>query len=277
MEPIEEQKAIVFPDYMDIDSLLRHRGYGVGESRPEKVELLIIGNESGTDGKPLDVFLKEIHVPAQNRQVASDAEDNTYSSPFLKFIKRLSLFMNDGDPKWLQSQLRSLHPEDYKKVTCNWSGDNVQLIDIRPLPRPNEKQWPYDAYNINRATYLAAFDSLNSDAGQPYGDWVKQRKTYLNQQVASYPNLKYIIAPGAVAMKRTFLESCFSFNQTFKPLNFESPKKKMKTFWINELNDGRIKVCVCPFFNYYLLGLDGLSYMATEILKVESLHCKAPS
>ena len=252
--------------YNDIlDNLLCHIGYGVGESDPNLVELLIVGNESGTGGLTLIDFLNGYHVSKD--EPADASKDATRTSPFLQYIKRFSLYMQDGNEKWFNSK-RTFNPvEDFGKITQDWCGRNTHLIDIRPLPRTNESQWPYEVFNINKALYIDAFNTFNANAASPYGEWVKRRKSHLNQQLASYPNLKYIIAPGAIYMKKNFLENCFPFDRPFTKIDFINNRGKKKEFMVNHftLNGREVKVCICSFFNHYLLGLDGLKFMATEI------------
>lgn len=250
-----------------LEKLINHIGYGVGESDPSSVEVLIIGNESGTGGKSLEDFLNSTHVAKQ--ESSNDAIDATKISPFLQYIKRLSLYMQDGNENWFKSKRNFEPTEDFSRITKDWCGSNTHLIDIRPLPRTNETQWPYEPFNIDKAHYLEAFNNFNVNATAPYGEWVKRRKIHLNNQLTSYPNLKYIIAPGAHFMKKTFLENCFPFDNPFTRIEFVNARGKKKDFWVNHftLNGREVKVCICSFFNHYLLGLDGLKYMATEILK----------
>jgi len=250
-----------------LDKLLSHLGYGVGELEPNLVEVLVIGNESGTGGQSLNEFLNNTHVIKQ--ESSNDAIDATKTSPFLQYIKRLSLYMQDGNEKWFKSKRNFECAEDFSWITKEWCGSNTHLIDIRPLPRTNESQWPYEAFNINEALYLEAFNNFNLNAKAPYGEWVMRRKIHLNQQLALYPNLKYIIAPGAQFMKKTFLENCFPFDKSFTSIVYVNTRGKKKEFLVNEfsLNGREVKVCICSFFNHYLLGLDGLKYMATEILQ----------
>jgi hypothetical protein len=250
-----------------LEKLLSHIGYGAGESDPNLVEVLIIGNESGTGGQSLDDFLNSTHVA--KLETSNDSKDATKTSPFLQYIKRLSLYMQDGKEVWFKSKRNFESTEDFSLITQDWCGSNTHLIDIRPLPRTNESQWPYEAFNIDKVQYLDAFNTFNVNATAPYGEWVMRRKTHLNQQLASYPNLKYIIAPGAQFMKKTFLENCFPFDKPFTSMEYVNPRGKKKDFFVNHftLNGKKVKVCTCSFFNHYLLGLDGLKFMASEILK----------
>jgi len=248
-----------------INKLLNHDGYGIGINDPLSVELLFIGNESGTGGLSLNEFLNSTHL-AQNESKYSEDLIIYNKSPFLQYIKRLSLYFKDEDLKWFQRKNDFKLREDYIKTITNWCGSNVHLIDIRPLPRNNEKEWPYDKFGFDKDDYLKAFDSFNENALFPYGDWVSKRKQKLITQVDSFKNLKYIIAPGAQSLKLDFLMNCFQLQKPFEKVSIKDNKK---IFWINEAerNGSRIKICTCPFFNHYILGLNGLRTLAFELLK----------
>lgn len=256
--------------------LLAHSGHGVGNVDPSSVEILIIGNESGTGGYKNDVqgYIRDQLNPENNHISSASEQPVKIRSRFLQFIKRLSLYSNDKDIKWFG--LKSELGHDWNQIVEHWCGNNVHLVDIRPLPRPNETWWDYDS-SIIKQDYLKAFNAFDENYLAPYGDWVKRRKTALFDQLNSYPNLKYIIAPGRVDMKMKFITQWFGLQQPFERIVIPKSNKpnEVNCFYRYSLgpnthslrNNHSIQIGICAFFDDYSgIGVEGLKHLAMDVL-----------
>ena len=80
--------------------------------------------------------------------------------------------------------------------------ESTHLVDIRPLPRPNESVWPYEG--IDEKLYLQGFRNMSSK-DEAIQNLITKKIEALQKQISSYPNLEVIIAPGAAPMKRMHL------------------------------------------------------------------------
>jgi hypothetical protein len=229
--------------------LLNHSGYGIGKINPERVKTLIIGNESGT-GNAINTkeFIKELET--NDLGVNNSSESYPSRSAFLQFIARIVRALEGREGQWFA-------PKDncnvWNEIRMEFYSDSAHLIDIRPLPRSTEDEsWPYE--NINRKNYERGFKNLKSKDAF-IEEMITLRIKSLQSQIKSYPNLKYIIAPGDTPMKKKFLEMVFP-QLKFNSIAIKTSKKSMTYF---KGNIGEINILVCPFFNHHNgIGYEGL-------------------
>ena len=85
---------------------------------------------------------------------------------------------------------------------------------------------------------------------------INQKVHSIQEQIRSYKNLRYIIAPGAATMKKKFLELVFP-EMKFNAIEIRTSRKTM-TYYVG--NTGKIKVVVCPFFD----SKNGIGYEGLE-------------
>jgi hypothetical protein len=113
--------------------------------------------------------------------------------------------------------------------------------------------WPYE--NIHERNYLNGFKNLKSK-DEFVQKLINQKVQSIQEQIHSYKNLKYIIAPGAATMKKKFLELVFP-EMKFTAIEIKTSKKTM-TYYLGET--GKIKIIVCPFFD----SKNGVGYEGLE-------------
>jgi hypothetical protein len=241
-----------------LDLLISHSGYGIGETNNDKVKILIIGNESGTgDAINSEEYIKGLEGKVFRKKTRTG--NYLTKSDFLQFIGRIVRALEEKEGQWFA-------PKD----SCNvWneiiSGDfyseSAHLFDIRPLPRTTENEtWPYE--NIDKKSYELGFKNLKSK-DTFIEEMISLRINFLQSQIKSYPNLKYIIAPGAVPMKKKFLEMVFP-QLKFNSVEIKTSKKTMTYY---KGNVGELVILVCPFFkNLNGIGYEGLE-QAFELIK----------
>jgi hypothetical protein len=238
--------------------LIEHPGYGIGKENSNKVKTLIIGNESGTgDAINSEEFIKGLEGENYIKKTLSG--NLLTSSDFLQFISRIVRALEEKEGKWFAAKYRC---DVWTEIICNrFYSDSAHLIDIRPLPRKTENEnWPYE--NIEEKGYERGFKNLKSK--DPFiENIILLRINFLQSQIKLYPNLKYIIAPGAVPMKKKFLEIVFP-QLEFDSIVIKTSKKTMTYF---KGNVGDINILVCPFFNHRNgIGYEGLE-QAFELIK----------
>ncbi len=233
-----------------LKTLLNHRGYGVGEQDPDKVQTLIIGNESGIgNASNVEEYLK--HLEGKDFIKKRNSEHGRIHSPFLQFISRIVQALENKSGKWFAAKYQCDVWEEI--VNNHFYSETAQLVDVRPLPRPNESVWPFE--NIQEGKYLNGFNNLQSK-DEFVQELINQKVYAIQEQIRSYKNLKHIIAPGAATMKKKFLELVFP-EMKFSAIEVKTSKKTM-TYYLGET--GKIKIIVCPFFD----SKNGIGYEGLE-------------
>jgi hypothetical protein len=252
-----------------LELLLNHTGYGIGNLHPQKVEIVFIGNESGTAGKTTEEYIDRLINPDKYKDETNSSSPQK-RSPMLQFMNRLRLYSIDYDSKWFLPK-NNLTKEDYERIlneSClDESADgntNIHLLDIRPLPRPTEaSELNYEG--LNSKMYLSAFNFFKDDFNNPYNDWVIQRKKHLIQKISQFSNLKYIIAAGHIGMKMSFLK------ELFPEISFdEKVGQSGKTFFTSSFifNEKKIIVCACNFLSHQNgIGFNGLKDLAEIVFQ----------
>lgn len=233
-----------------LKSLLDHRGYGVGLTNPDQVQTLVIGNESGVgNASNVEEFIR--HLDGKEFIQKNNSENGRIYSPFLQFISRIVKALEGKPGKWFV-------PKDqcdvWKEIQNGYFySESAQLVDIRPLPRPNESVWPYE--NIHERNYLNGFKNLKSK-DEFVQELINKKVQSIQEQIHSYKNLRYIVAPGAATMKKRFLELVFP-EMKLKAVEVKTSNKTM-TYYAGDT--GKIKVIVCPFFD----SKNGIGYEGLE-------------
>jgi alpha-L-arabinofuranosidase len=240
-----------------LKTLMNHRGYGVGNEDPDKVRILIVGNESGIgNASNVEEFIKDLEGKAFLKK--RNSENGRIHSLFLQFTSRIVRALEGKSGNWFAPKDQCDVWEEI--VNNHFYSETAQLVDIRPLPRPNESMWPYK--NIQERNYLNGFKNLKSK-DEFVQKLINQKVQSIQEQIRSYKNLKYIIAPGAASMKKKFLELVFPEMQ-FTGIEIKTSKKTM-IYHICE--NQKIKILVCPFFD----SKNGIGY---EGLLSAYLHLK---
>jgi len=237
-----------------IDALCHHPGYGIGSEANEKVRHIIIGNESGIgNADSIEEFLQS-HLEESKEIVEIDHQKKRINSPFLHFISRITSALEYKPGNWFA-------PKDqcdvYEQIVFeSFYSESTHLVDIRPLPRPNESVWPYEG--IDEKFYLQGFRNMKSK-DVPIQNLIDRKVEALQKQISSYPNLEVIIAPGAARMKKKFLENVFPRIQ-FETHSIETPIRKLTYLSAEHYIDGRkVKIIVTAFFDSKNgIGYEGL-------------------
>jgi hypothetical protein len=242
----------------DIDLLVNHKGYGVKPA--DNVRTLIIGNESGI-GNAINVeeFLKSL--AGQDYIQKPTIKALPLRSPFIQSVSRITRALEGKQGNWFSP-----------KATCDvWdkiiNGDSLSesghLIDIRPLPRPDESGWFFT--NVDRKQYESGFRKFHS-SDSVVQSLIVERLKALRAEVATFQNLEYIVAPGAAPMKLKFLKHLFPSIE-FEATEIRTSRKSMTYFKSKlHLDDKEVKVLVTPFFDWRIIGYEGLEE-AYKILK----------
>ena len=235
-------------------------GYGAGTYAPDKVEILFIGNESGTAGRSVQDYIERLTYPEKYKSEANiDSEKESSPqrrSPMLQYMNRLRLYSIDLNPQWLKPK-SEMESDLYDRVINeSWcAGNTVHLLDIRPLPRPTEDKWPY--VNIDQKLYLRAFNRFDSEGSNPYTDWVRIRKTHLQKKIETFTTIKCIIGAGNPNMKMKFLK------ELFPQVQFDSIIGQSGNKFLVGTHDKGFKIIVCKFLNHQNgIGYSGLNDLA---------------
>ena len=243
-----------------LNYLLAHPGYGSGTENPRSPEILFVGNESGTNGFDAQYFIESL-TSSREAKFVKNISDHRIKSPMIQFMNRIYRYSVDKNPIWLsrKSEMKELFNNISYGSCLDYAG-NIHLIDIRPLPRRNEREGFIYLNNSNFSAekYLKAFNNFDDNLNSPYGDWVKARKSNLTKQLSSYVNLKYIIAGGSPLMKIAFLNSIFPDLVLEKKVGAKSGK----AFYLGTIkhHENELKICVCNFLSHYNgIGFNGLA------------------
>ena len=237
-----------------IVALCHHRGYGIGTKSAEKVKQLIIGNESGIgNANSIDEFLQD-HLGESEEIIEEMQPQKRINSPFLHFISRITRALENKQGNWFA-------PKDqcdvYDQIVYeSFYSESTHLVDIRPLPRPNESVWPYEG--IDEKLYLQGFRKMSSK-DEAIQNLITKKIEALREQILFYKNLEVIIAPGAATMKRKFLENLFPGIQ-FETHTIETQIRKLTYFSAIQIIEGRrVKIMITAFFDSKNgIGYEGL-------------------
>ena len=141
-----------------IDALCHHPGYGIGREANEKVRHIIIGNESGIgNADSIEEFLQS-HLEESKEIVEVDHQKKRINSPFLHFISRITRALENKPGNWFAPKD---HCDVFEQIVFeSFYSESTHLVDIRPLPRPNESVWPYEG--IDEKLYIRGFRNMKS-------------------------------------------------------------------------------------------------------------------
>lgn len=237
-----------------IIALCHHRGYGIGTKSAEKVKQIIIGNESGIgNANSIDEFLQD-HLQESEEIIIKTQPQKRINSPFLHFISRITRALENKQGNWFAPKS---HCDVYDQIVYeSFYSESTHLVDIRPLPRPNESVWPYEG--IDEKLYLQGFRKMSSK-DEAIQNLITKKIEALQKQISSYPNLEVIIAPGAAPMKRIFLENLYPGIQ-FESHLVKTSIRDLTYFVANQHINGRnVKIVVTAFFDSKNgIGYEGL-------------------
>ena len=240
---------------IDCQSLLvNHKGYGAENS--SEIKTLIIGNESGIgDALNVEEYIK--HLRGEECIKKPIVKDLAIRSPFIQFISRITRALEGKNGKWFAPK-NSCDVWD-EIVQGPFFSESAYLVDIRPLPRPNESGWHYS--NIDRKNYEKGFRTFQSK-DPIIQNLIDGRLTSLRNQISEFRHLKYIIAPGDANMKVRFLQSLFP-EIAFEPIMVSTSKKTMTYYRavLKKQEDSTI-IFVTPFFD----SKNGIGYEGLESL-----------
>jgi hypothetical protein len=245
-----------------IDALCHHPGYGIGSLSAQKVKQIIIGNESGIgNADSIEEFLQS-HL-GESTEIVEVRQPKRINSPFLHFISRITRALENKQGNWFA-------PKDqcdvYDQIVYeSFYSESTHLVDIRPLPRPNESVWPYEG--IDEKLYLQGFRKMSSK-DEAIQNLITKKIEALREQISFYKNLEVIIAPGAAPMKKKFLENLFPGIQ-FETHSIETTIRKLTYLSAEYYIDGRkVKIVVTAFFDSKNgIGYEGLRQLFELIIK----------
>ena len=237
-----------------IFALCHHKGYGIGTNFAEKVKQIIIGNESGIgNANSIDEFLQD-HLRESEEIIKETQPQKRINSPFLHFISRLTRALENKSGKWFEPKNQC---DVYDQIVYeSFYSESTHLVDIRPLPRPNESVWPYEG--IDEKLYLQGFRNMSSK-DEAIQNLIDKKIEALRKQISSYSNLEVIIAPGAAPMKRIFLENLYPGIQ-FESHLVKTSIRDLTYFVANQhINGRKVKIVVTAFFDSKNgIGYEGL-------------------
>jgi len=246
-----------------IDALCHHSGYGIGCDSYEKVKHIIIGNESGIgNADSIEEFLQS-HLEESKEIVEVEQQQKRINSPFLHFISRITRALENKPGKWFEPKNQC---DVYDQIVYeSFYSESTHLVDIRPLPRPNESVWPYEG--IDEKLYLRGFRNMSSK-DEAIQNLIDKKIEALRKQIFSYSNLEVIIAPGAAWMKRKFLENLYPGIQ-FESHLVKTSIRDLTYFTATQNINGRnVKIMVTAFFDSKNgIGYDGLRQLFELIKK----------
>ena len=102
--------------------------------------------------------------------IQNNGEDQYINSPMLLFQSRLMLHFNNHEVDWFQNAIdmpaRFLCIKEYQKLLLYKEPQPLiksALVDLRPLPRPNEGVvWPEEYEILNEHHYFQVFSYVNN-------------------------------------------------------------------------------------------------------------------
>ena len=138
--------------------LCSYIGYGV----VNQPRICFFGNESGTGGMYIDdyipKFIKDLEYSVQLKHalILPKINDLPVSSVFLQFISRLLLAIEQNDVVWFEilSKIDVVNLNYY--ILNRFNKENTCVFNLRPLPRPTERVWPYST--VNKKDYIKSYN-----------------------------------------------------------------------------------------------------------------------
>lgn len=189
--------------------LASYIGYGV----MNKPLICFFGNESGTGGMTTDTYIPKFIKDLQTWDkyvfkgggfVLSAIHDLPVSSIFLQFIGRLMLAIEHKDENWFGSLSTSGISFLNNYIINRFNKENTCVFNLRPLPRPTERIWPYE--NIDERHYI---NSYNFKLKRPVTDEFKEIRMNAFKNGFVQIGDALIIGIGDKENKKLFFENLF--------------------------------------------------------------------
>jgi len=132
-----------------------------------KAKFVFLGNEFGLSSKSINDLLNIIKNKIRNNDITyiNKAfildyinDSSSIKSIFVQFCSRLLLALETKDERWFGelSKLGKISLNNY--ILNKLHKENSCIINLRPLPRPTERQWIYE--NINEKDYMKKFNYI---------------------------------------------------------------------------------------------------------------------
>ncbi|MFM9532554.1 hypothetical protein [Lysinibacillus sp. IITD104] len=182
------------------------------------------------------------------------------NSPFLYLTARILLALEDqessvddwfkkGDSKKL-GKVKELIASG--GLYSNKPGLKSALLDWRPLPRRDEKNYDFPYLNVDSNLYLKAFN-FEGGAENPYNEWVNKRVSIFKNVLNKY-HIPFLLSFGAVKSKLTL------FKKIWPEIEFNEVtlEESNKTIYVSkEKVSSNTIVIATEFLDYQNLGLIG--------------------
>ena len=177
-------------------------GYGV----VNKPLICFFGNESGCAPMKIDdylpMFFKNLETMKNN--TLDDIYDLPVSSIFLQFIARLMLAIEHKDEKWFGELTGPGKAFINNYIMTRFSKEDTCVFNLRPLPRPTERVWPYE--NINEKEYYKNWNFLTKTSRS---DEFKDLRMNIFKEKFAQLNETLIIGVGDKENKKAFFEKIY--------------------------------------------------------------------
>jgi|GEM_PF-6427308 len=244
-------------------------------------DIIFFGNEEGLGGDNLEKVLSErIGESKRNNCIIPNkplnghyrttwaVEKETARSQMLQFQVRLLLFLNNPKENWFalkeEAPLIFEQIKEYQRVNLYRENNNYNLksalVDLRPLPRYNETEWPFK--NLDRQQYISAFKfTKRAKVDKLYSDLKEERIKIIQNLFHACHNVKVIVGIGDKDSKKRF------FEVLFVEIVFETIWLSDKTCFhaTIDLNGKLVHIFLSNFFDYRAFGLNNLENLARKI------------
>lgn len=195
-------------------------------------------------------------------------------SPFLRTVARISLALENPEKDasyWFQRYSHNKEARDQIKeyildgIFCPRVGIQTALTDWRHLPRPNEKNWPLEYFEIEKKgqAYLNAYglkEGYHVDQFSDYGIDVTARAHLLKDVFEKTPAKLLIGLGGADGFKKDIIEHIYP-EIKFKPMQFEEVSNTPTSFEATLiLPNKKMQIFLLPFpdHSFVYKGMDRL-------------------
>jgi hypothetical protein len=236
----------------DYKLLCSYIGYGV----IKEPHICFFGNESGTGGMHttdyIPKFLKDLQktIHIKSAAILPEINDLPVSSVFLQFIARLLLAIEQNEIMWFET-LSSYDKIDVVSLNYyiinRFNKENTCVFNLRPLPRPTERVWPYSS--VNEKDYIKSY---NFCLKRPLTNEFKQIR--IQALYDGFEQIKdtLIIGIGDKENKRKFFEQLY-----------QCSFKKIYDFYYDEKHN----IILSNYFdNKNGIGLNGLKHLYNFII-----------
>ncbi|MFJ7744733.1 hypothetical protein [Peribacillus sp. NPDC097295] len=255
-------------------------------------------DETGVEGtKQLKEATKRLLL--QQGQDLDEKNEKRYRGPFLTFTSRMLLALEQPENPWFERRNYYTSTPEYKGL---WDTINdyvreglyennhkvkAALIDWRPLPRFDEKVWPFEG--LDQKQYIKAFN-LKSNyqkriekllSGEITTDIFKEdiylkmlyKRILLLRKVIETFDFPIMLGIGAPEDKMKAIKTVFNeYNPVFTKQTFSNGKRYYEANI--QLPNRTLKIILTMFFNDFssslqLTGLEDLTNIVREHLKAE--------